>query len=171
MRLQLSPRRRRTILNRVSVFALAALCAGAAAATPAAKSGSGVQAKSVDIASRIFDDAQLHGDRAMLDAMLAPDFLFVRGSGRATGREEFIASFTDPAQHFEPFVIEDRRVIPIGSAGAVITGRGTIRGTASGKPFEDHFRYADTLARSLRGWTVVYVQVTPLTPVAVERAR
>jgi len=49
--------------------------------------------------ARAFDDAQLHGDRAVLERMLAADFLLVHGSGRVGDRKDFIDGFTDPKSH------------------------------------------------------------------------
>lgn len=116
----------------------------------------------IEAASRAFDDAQLHKDGAAIDRFLATDFQFVRGSGKLTDRNAFIASFTDPAVHFEPFVITSRIYVDLGPDAGIVGGEGTIRGTESGKPFEEHFRFADTFARRDGRWQVVYVQVTPL---------
>ena len=59
-------------------------------------------------AAQAFDDAQLHGDRATLERMLAADYLLVHGSGRVGDRKDFIDGFTDPKSHLEPFQITDR---------------------------------------------------------------
>jgi hypothetical protein len=115
-----------------------------------------------DVASRAFDDAQFRGDVAAMERFLAPTFLYVRGSGRVGGRSEFIANFTDPTQHFEPFVITDRRVIPLGPDSAIVAADGVISGVAAGKPFTEHFRFVDTFLRRAGRWQVVYVQVTPI---------
>lgn len=113
-------------------------------------------------ASQAFDDAQLHGDRAALERFLAPDFVFVRGSGKVTDRREFIATFTDGTLKLEPFTITNRVFIGLGADAGIMAAEGTMRGTANGKPFVDHFRYADTFLRRDGRWRVVYVQVTPL---------
>lgn len=127
--------------------------------TAAARPGA---AGSADAASRAFDDAQLHGDVAALERLLAPDFLYVRGSGRVADRRAFIAAFTDRARHLDPFVITDRRVIPLGRDAIVVAADGVISGAAAGQPFREHFRYADTFVRRGGRWLVVYVQVTPV---------
>lgn len=111
-----------------------------------------------DAASRAFDDAQFWGDVTTMERFLAPDFLCVRGSGRVAGRREFIANFTDPAQRLEPFVIVDRRVIPLGRDVAIVAADGIISGTAAGKPFREHFRFSDTFVHRSGRWVVV----TPL---------
>ncbi|MBU3077720.1 nuclear transport factor 2 family protein [Sphingomonas quercus] len=113
-------------------------------------------------ASREFDDAQLHGDRAVLERYLAPDFLFVRGSGKVTGRQEFIDTFAGGTLKLEPFTIVNRSFVGLGADAGIMAAEGTMRGTANGKPFVDHFRFADTFLRRGGRWQVVYVQVTPL---------
>jgi ketosteroid isomerase-like protein len=123
-----------------------------------------VPAPNADIlaAAKAFDDAQVHGDRAVLETMLAPDFLFVRGSGRVGGRQEFIAGFTDPTSKLEPYEIADRLFLRVSPDVAVVGGEAWVKGTERGKPFAEHFRYADTFARRDGRWVVVYTQVTGL---------
>jgi ketosteroid isomerase-like protein len=113
-------------------------------------------------AAKAFDDAQQHGDRAVLEQMLAPDYLLVHGSGRVGGKQEFIAGFTDPNSHLEPFQITDRLFLRPNAETAIVGGEARVRGTDNGKPIAEHFRYSDFFA--LRGgrWIVLYTQVTPL---------
>ena len=65
------------------------------AAIPALAQAPGDNAE-VRAAAKAFDQAQRHGDRAALERLLAPAFLFVRGSGRVGDRADFIAGFTAP---------------------------------------------------------------------------
>lgn len=129
-------------------------------AVPAAAQADDNQA--VRATAQAFDDAQQRGDRAVLERMLAPDFLLVRGSGRVGDRRDFIAGFTDPASKLEPFQITDRLFLRIGPDTAIVGGEARVRGTEGGKPFVEHFRYADTFVRRAGQWVVVYTQVTPL---------
>ncbi|HMI18990.1 MAG TPA: nuclear transport factor 2 family protein [Sphingomonas sp.] len=113
-------------------------------------------------AAQAFDDAQLHGDRAVLERMLAPDYLLVHGSGRIGDKKDFIDGFTDPNAHLEPFDISDRLFIRPSPDTAIVGGEAWVHGTDHGKPFKQHFRYSDTFARRNSQWMVVYTQVTPL---------
>lgn len=113
-------------------------------------------------AAQAFDDAQLHGDREGLERMLAPDFLLVHGSGRIGDKKDFIDGFTDPNAHLDPFDIKDRLFIRPSADTAIVGGEAWVTGTDHGKPFKQHFRYADTFARRNGAWVVVYTQVTPL---------
>lgn len=136
-------------------FALLGIAASAYAQAPADNA-------EVRAAAQAFDDAQLHGDRAVLERMLAPDYLLVRASGRVGDRNDFIAGFTDPRSHLEPFEIRDRLFIRPSPDTAIVGGEAWVRGTEDGKPFTQHFRYSDMFARRNGQWMVVYTQVTPL---------
>ena len=116
----------------------------------------------VRAAAQAFDDAQLHGDRAVLERMLAPDYLLVRGSGRIGDKKDFIDGFTDPNAHLDPFDIKDRLFIRPSADTAIVGGEAWVSGTDHGKPFKQHFRYSDTFAKRNGSWVVVYTQVTPL---------
>ena len=109
-----------------------------------------------------FDAAQFHRDKAALEAMLAPDFLVVLGSGRVVGRSEFITGFTSPDVTFQPFEINDRLFLRIAPDAAVVGGEGRIKGVENGKPFAEHFRFSDTFAKRDGKWVAVFTQVTPL---------
>jgi len=128
-------------------------------ATPCAAQDSNADIRAVADA---FDMAQFHRDRAALEAMIAPDYLAVFGSGRIVGRTEFIGGFTGPDVTFEPFEITDRLFLRIAPDAAVVGGEGRIRGTEKGQRFSEHFRFSDTFAKRDGKWVVVYTQVTPL---------
>jgi ketosteroid isomerase-like protein len=137
-------------------FVLALLIAAPAAAQTPPDNGE------IRAAAQAFDDAQLHGDRAVLERMLAPDFLLIHGSGRVGDKKGFIDGFTDPAAHLDPFDIKDRLFIRPSADTAIVGGEAWVTGTDHGKPFKQHFRYSDTFAKRNGQWIVVYTQVTPL---------
>lgn len=107
-----------------------------------------------------FDGAQLKADRATLERYLAEDFVFVRGSGKVSGRDAFLAAFTTPGSTLEPFQILDRRFIPLGRDAVIASGEVTLRGVEHGERFEEHLRFADVFLFRDGRWQVVYVQVT-----------
>lgn len=141
--------------------ALALVSAALLATTAAAQAADNAEVRA---AAHAFDLAQQNGDRAALDRLIAPDFLFVRGSGRIGGRQDFIDGFTGPGQKLEPFRIEDPLFLRVSPDVAIVGGEVWVKGTDNGKPFAEHFRYADTLARRDGRWVVIYVQVTGLPP-------
>ena len=130
-----------------------------AASAPAIAQDSNSDVRAV---AKEFDDAQLHGDRATLERLLAPDYLFVRGSGRVGDRRDFIAGFTAPGQKLQPFRIEDPLFLRVTGDVAIVGGEAWIKGTDAGKPFAEHFRYSDMFAKRGGKWVAVYTQVTGL---------
>ncbi len=113
-------------------------------------------------AAQAFDDAQVHGDRAVLERMLAADYLLAQGSGKIGDRRDLIDGFTDPKLHIEPFQIVDRLFVRPSPDTAIVGGEARVQGTEQGKPFRQHFRYSNLFARRDGQWVVVYTQMTPL---------
>lgn len=113
-------------------------------------------------AAAAFDAAQQNRDRAALEALLAPDFLIVHGSGKVGDRADFIAGFTGPGVTLDPFVIVDRMFMRLAPNVAIAGGDGRISGTENGTRFAQHFRYADTFVLRDGKWLAVFTQVTPL---------
>lgn len=141
---------------RALTLALLVLAAGPLAAQAPADN------REILAVAQAFDDAQVRGDRATLERMLAPDYLLVQGSGRVGDRRDFIAGWTDPKSHVEPLDIRDRLFLRPSPDTAIVGGEAWVRGTDDGKAFTQHFRYADTFVRRGGQWVVVYTQVTPL---------
>lgn len=134
---------------------------GCHSAPPRAASSSRDIVAEVKAAAAEFDTAQLRGDRAAMDRFLSADFIFIRGSGKVADRNAFIEAFTDPDQKLEPFQITNPLALRLGDDTVLIGGDGVITGTAGGKPFAEHLRYADIFQWRDGRWQVIYVQVTP----------
>ena len=117
-------------------------------------------AVSVNVVSHAFDDAQFRKDLVRLRQLLAPDMVYISGSGRVAGRDAFLAAFGDPAETFEPFVIADRRLVRLGADVVAVTADGTIKGKNASGTFEEHFRFTDIFRRRHGAWQVVFVQVS-----------
>lgn len=114
----------------------------------------------VDRLSQAFDDAQFHKDQGTLRRLLAPEMIYISGSGRLAGREAFLAAFNDPSEHYEPFVITDRRLVQLGDDVVAVTADGTIRGTNASGKLEERFRYTDVFRERMGKWQVAFVQVS-----------
>lgn len=119
-----------------------------------------LQTGTLEEASKSFDDAQLHHDRAAIEAFLAPDFQYVTRKGKLLGRADFIAATTTKGETLDPFVIQDHRVLHLGENGGMASGDARVKGAQDGKPISDRFRYADIFERRGGRWMVVYTQVT-----------
>lgn len=112
-------------------------------------------------ASRAFDEAQRTKNRDELDRYLAQDFRIIYSSGRVGDRNDFIEGFTSPTMVITDLHVEEPFYVDLGADAAVVGGIGIIRGTESGTPFEERFRFADTFSRRDGRWVAAYVQVTP----------
>ncbi|WP_029937046.1 nuclear transport factor 2 family protein [Sphingomonas sp. UNC305MFCol5.2] len=109
-----------------------------------------------------FDRAQLTQDAAGLNEMIADELVFIDGSGKRRGKKDFIAGWTAQGDRFDPVVLIDRKVIPLGSDAAIVSAETTLAGTSGGQRFASRIRFADTFRRVGGKWRAVHIQVTPI---------
>lgn len=141
-------------------FVILALAATLAAFPAAARTRPDVDRATLRAIADRFDRAQLTGDRATLDRMIADDFILIGSGGTHEGKQAFIAGFTDPDVRFDPATIEDRYFLPLGPDAGIVGGDVVLRGVASGKPFASHIRFSDTYRRIGGAWKAVHVEAT-----------
>ena len=106
-----------------------------------------------------YDEAQIHGDKAELQRLVADDYTLVNSSGRIQSKAELIADYTAPGYKIEPFKIQ-QPVEKVWSDGAVMGGVVDLRGTDGGKPFAVKLRFADIWAKRNGKWQVIYTHVS-----------
>jgi len=106
-----------------------------------------------------YDEAQIHGDKAELQRLVADDYTLVNSSGRIQSKAELIADYTAPGYKIEPFEIQ-QPVEKVWSDGAVMGGVVDLRGTDGGKPFAVKLRFADIWAKRNGKWQVIYTHVS-----------
>lgn len=109
-----------------------------------------------------FDKAQLTKDRAAMERMIDDQLVFIESSGKRTGKREFIEGWMGPGDHYDPIVLIDRTVTPLGRDAFVVSAETTLSGTSAGKRFASHFRFSDTFRKTDGRWRAVHVQVTRL---------
>jgi hypothetical protein len=114
--------------------------------------------------AHVADEAQIHGDRATLERLVADDFTMVGGSGARGDKAHLIGLFTDPAVTLEPYEVSEAFLKPLGDDAAILGGMVTMKGLDHGKPYSQTFRYADTWLKRSGRWQIVYTQVTNATP-------
>jgi ketosteroid isomerase-like protein len=112
-------------------------------------------------AAESFDRAQVEGDRAALERVVADDFTLVSGGGNLQAKAAFVADFTAPGFRLDPFVIREP-VEKVWGDGAVLGGLVDFEGVEGGKRFSTTFRFADVWARRGGRWQVIHAQVTRL---------
>ena len=111
-------------------------------------------------AADAFDRIQLAQDEAALEAMILEDFVFIDGSGRRSGKREFIVGWTAPGDKYDPITLIDRTVTPLGRDAAVVGAETSLCGASDGVRFCRRMRFADTFVRVNGEWRVAHVQVT-----------
>ncbi len=112
-----------------------------------------------------YDRAQIAGDKAALDRLLAADYVLVNGAAEVEGKAQFIAESIDPSFKLNPYVVE-RPVETVWDGGAVLAGEVRLGGTNAGKRFAAHTRFADVWAKRNGRWQVVFTEVTRFPAVA-----
>ncbi|HKS54336.1 MAG TPA: nuclear transport factor 2 family protein [Steroidobacteraceae bacterium] len=106
-----------------------------------------------------YDGAQIHGNKAELQRLVADDYTLVNSTGRVQTKAELIADYTTPGYKIEPFEIL-QPVEKFWSDGAVMGGVVNLRGTDGGKPFAVTLRFADIWAKRNGKWQVIYTHVS-----------
>jgi hypothetical protein len=110
-----------------------------------------------------FDRAQVKGDGAALEALLAADYLLINSHDQRETKADFIRDYTTPGFTMDPFAIEDQ-VIRVWSDGAVLGGVVTMQGMSDGKPYAIRLRFSDIWAKRNGKWQVVFTQANRVSP-------
>ena len=106
-----------------------------------------------------YDEAQIHGNKAELQRLVADDYTLVNSSGRIQSKAALIADYTAPGYKIEPFEIQ-QPVEKVWNDGAVMGGVVDLRGMDGGKPFAVKLRFADIWAKRNGKWQVIYTHVS-----------
>jgi ketosteroid isomerase-like protein len=114
-----------------------------------------------DLAARVhaYDDAQIKGDRAALEDLLADDYVLVNSRGQRQTKAQLIADYMKPGFKLEPFTIEEP-VELAWSDGAVMGGVATLHGVDEGQSFEVRLRFSDIWAKRQGKWRVIYTHAS-----------
>lgn len=107
-----------------------------------------------------FDRAQVEQDRATMEAMTAPDLVFVGSDGRRQDRAAFIAGWMDPGTRYEPINVIDRYFLPLGPDSFIAGGDVVVRGTSGSQAFAVRIRFSDTFRRTGGQWRAIHIQAT-----------
>jgi ketosteroid isomerase-like protein len=107
-----------------------------------------------------FDQAQLQQDRALMETMVDDELVFIEGSGKRSGKAEFIAGWTGAGDRYDPITLVDRTITPTSRDSFVVSAETTLSGVSGGQSFSSRFRFSDTFRRKDGRWQAVHIQVT-----------
>lgn len=110
-----------------------------------------------------FDRAQMQGDGAALQRLLADDYVLFNSRALVQDKAGFIHDYTVPGYSLKPFTVEDE-VVRYWPGGAVLGGVVTLEGTSEGKPYKVRLRFADIWRERDGRWQVVFTQATRVPP-------
>jgi len=110
-------------------------------------------------AAHAYDAAQVNGDRAALERLVADDYVLVNGAGQVQDKARLIADYVAPGFKLDPFTIEEPVEKVFGDT-ALLGGRVNMTGTDGGQRFALVVRFVDAWAKRDGQWRVVYSQVT-----------
>ena len=110
-------------------------------------------------AAHAYDAAQVNGDRAALERLVADDYVLVNGAGQVQDKAKLIADYVAPGFKLDPFTIE-APVEKVFGDTALLGGRVNMTGVDGGQRFALVVRFVDTWAKRDGQWRVVYSQVT-----------
>ena len=101
-----------------------------------------------------WNDVYKRSDVAMMDDLLADDYIITIEDGSTFSKPGYIAHNGDSAVHVEISEMSDLKVRMHGST-AVITGAYYEKGTESGKPYEYRDRLTDVWMKTGNGWKLI----------------
>jgi hypothetical protein len=110
-------------------------------------------------ASNDYDAAQVKGDRAELERLLADDYTLLNSSGTLENKAQLIADYTAADYKLDPFVVRNP-IEKVWANGAVLAGIAVLRGMQGGKRFEATLRFSDIWAKRGGVWQVIYTHVS-----------
>ena len=105
--------------------------------------------------------AQVQGDAAKLDQLLAPEFMEINAAGQIRTKRENIEGHTSGQTHWEKFDLDDLSVRVYGET-AVVSGRLTRKGTSSGRDLSGQSRYTRYYVRRQGHWQAIFQYSIPI---------
>lgn len=144
------------------IFAAAALAL--AACTPAAAPEAPTDTRAALMeAAEAYETAQINGDAAALEQIIADDYLLVGSDGARQNKQELIAFWTADGFDPEPVTVTEP-VEHVWTDGAALGGTVTLSWAQDGATISVPIRYVDVWALRDGAWRVVYGQTTRIPP-------
>lgn len=140
------------------LIAVLVLAACTRPAPPAAEAPHGMPL-ALESAAAQYEAAQIAGDAAALQRLIANDYVLVGSDGARQTKAELIAFWTADGFDPDPVTVTDP-VAHVWTDGAALGGTVTLSWTQDGAPASVTIRYLDIWALRDGEWRVVYGQST-----------
>jgi ketosteroid isomerase-like protein len=134
-----------------------------AVTAPAASAGVAEDEKAVAALDTQYQAAVAKNDAAVMDRILADDFILVTGKGKVFTKADLLSEARGGKTVYERQDDTEQKVRVYGDT-AVVTALLRAKGTTEGKPFEYRLWFSDTYARTPSGWRYVFGQASMRLP-------
>jgi ketosteroid isomerase-like protein len=109
----------------------------------------------IDQLEDVWRNAVLKGNTAVMDALLADDYMAITPNGTLQSKEQSLASLRSGAIHFTSIEITERKVRFYGTIAQVIS-RAEVSATIAGEDISGSYRYTRVYVRDAQGkWKIV----------------
>ncbi len=108
-----------------------------------------------------FASAELHGDRAVLDRELAPDFVGIGPLGFTMDKQQWLDRHSNGELKYRDFRLEDLELRDHGNF-AIVIGRELMRGTYQGQDIKGLFRSLLLFIKENGRWLLAAHQLSPI---------
>jgi ketosteroid isomerase-like protein len=125
--------------------------------------------REIDLKEEAWRKAVLTGDVAVMDGLLADDYIGISASGMLQTKEDTLARLRNPRRHITDIELSDSKVRFYG-ATALVTSFAHVTGTnADGEALGD-FRYTRVYIRNAQGqWKIVSFEASRIRLSSVRR--
>jgi ketosteroid isomerase-like protein len=107
--------------------------------------------------------AQIEGDVAALDKLLAPELTYVHSSGVLDSKESFVGAIQSGKTRYKSITPEEVKVRSFGDV-EIVSGKATIDVAADGKDIHVVLRYTDVWVKRDGRWQMVSWHSTRVNP-------
>ena len=141
------------------------LAVGLLSAVTALPASAGVaeDEKAVAALDTQYQAAVAKNDAAVMDRILADDFILVTGKGKVFTKADLLSEARGGKTVYERQDDIEQKVRVYGDT-AVVTALLRVKGITEGKPFEYKLWFSDTYARTPSGWRYVFGQASTRLP-------
>ncbi len=109
----------------------------------------------IDRLEEAWRNAELKGDAAAMDSLLADDYMAITPNGTLQSKQQTLANLRSGATRFTSIEVSDRKVRFYGTT-ALVTSRADVSGASANGDFSGSYRYTRVYVRDAQGkWKTV----------------